>query len=89
MLKVGIPFALQFSMLMISMLFVVALVNDFGVTASAGYGVGGKVDNFATLPVYAFSSAASTMVGQNIGARQPQRAKSVVHWCYSWHCSVN
>ncbi len=81
MLKVGIPFALQFSMLMISMLFVVALVNDFGVTASAGYGVGGKVDNFATLPVYAFSSAASTMVGQNIGARQPQRAKSVVHWC--------
>ncbi len=81
MLKVGIPFALQFSMLMISMLFVVALVNGFGVTASAGYGVGGKVDNFATLPVYAFSSAASTMVGQNIGARQYGRAKSVVHWC--------
>lgn len=81
MLKVGIPFALQFSMLMISMLFVVALVNDFGVSASAGYGVGGKVDNFATLPVYAFSSAASTMVGQNIGAKQYDRARSVVHWC--------
>ena len=81
MLKVGIPFALQFSMLMISMLFVVSMVNSFGVSASAGYGVGGKVDNFATLPVYAFSSAASTMVGQNMGARQPQRAKSVVHWC--------
>ncbi len=81
MLKVGVPFALQFSMLMISMLFVVALVNGFGVTASAGYGVGGKVDNFATLPVYAFSSAASTMVGQNIGARQTHRARSVVHWC--------
>lgn len=81
MLKVGVPFALQFSMLMISMLFVVSMVNDFGVSASAGYGVGGKVDNFATLPVYAFSSAASTMVGQNIGAKQYDRAKSVVHWC--------
>ena len=81
MLKVGVPFALQFSMLMISMLFVVALVNGYGVSASAGYGVGGKVDNFATLPVYAFSSAASTMVGQNIGAKQYGRAKSVVHWC--------
>ena len=81
MLKVGVPFALQFSMLMISMLFVVSMVNGYGVSASAGYGVGGKVDNFATLPVYAFSSAASTMVGQNMGARQPQRAKSVVHWC--------
>jgi Na+-driven multidrug efflux pump len=81
MLKVGVPFALQFSMLMISMLFVVALVNGYGVSASAGYGVGGKVDNFATLPVYAFSSAASTMVGQNIGAKQYDRARSVVHWC--------
>lgn len=81
MLKVGIPFALQFSMLMISMLFVVALVNGYGVSASAGYGVGGKVDNFATLPVYAFASAAATMAGQNIGARQPERAKSVIHWC--------
>lgn len=81
MLKVGIPFALQFSMLMISMLFVVALVNGYGVSASAGYGVGGKVDNFATLPVYAFASAAATMVGQNIGAKKPERARSVVHWC--------
>lgn len=80
MLKIGVPFALQFSMLMISLLFVVRLVNGFGVAASAGYGVGGKVDTFATLPVYAVSSAASTMVGQNMGARQPQRARSAVHW---------
>lgn len=81
MLKVGVPFALQFSMLMISLLFVVSMVNGYGVSASAGYGVGGKVDNFATLPVYAFASAASTMAGQNIGAKQPERARSVVHWC--------
>lgn len=90
MLKVGIPFALQFSMLMISMLFVVALINGYGVSASAGYGVGGKVDNFATLPVYAFASAAATMAGQNIGARQPERAKSVIHWCVlmSFLCEI-
>ena len=81
MLKVGVPFALQFSMLMISLLVVMTLINSYGVTASAGYGVGGKVDNFATLPVYAFSSAAATMVGQNIGAKQLDRAKSAVHWC--------
>ena len=81
MLKVGIPFALQFSMLMISMLFVVSMINTYGVTASAGYGVGGKVDNFATLPVYAFASAAATMAGQNIGARQIDRARSAVRWC--------
>lgn len=81
MLKVGIPFALQFSMLMISLLVVTALINGYGVTASAGYGVGGKIDGFATLPVYAFSSAASTMAGQNIGARQLPRAKSIIHWC--------
>lgn len=90
MLKVGIPFALQFSMLMISLLVVMTFINSYGVTASAGYGVGGKVDNFATLPVYAFASAAATMVGQNIGAKQPQRAKSVVHWCVlmSFLCEI-
>jgi len=80
-LKVGVPFALQFSMLMISLMFVMALVNGFGVAASAGYGVGGKVDTFATMPVYALASAAATMVGQNIGAKQIDRAKSVVYWC--------
>ena len=81
MLKVGVPFALQFSMLMISLMFVMTLVNGFGVAASAGYGVGGRVDTFATMPVYAFASAAATMVGQNIGARQIERAKSVIYWC--------
>ncbi len=79
-LKVGVPLALQFSVLMISMMFVMSIVNGFGVTAAAAYGVGGKISGFATIPVYAFSSAASTMVGQNIGAGNIDRAKSTIHW---------
>lgn len=79
-LKVGVPLALQFSVLMISMMFVMSIVNGFGVTAAAAYGVGGKISGFATIPVYAFSSAASTMVGQNIGAGNIDRARSSVNW---------
>ncbi len=79
-LKVGVPLALQFSVLMISMMFVTSIVNGFGVTASAAYGVGGKITSFATIPIYAFSSAASTMVGQNVGAGNIDRARSTVNW---------
>lgn len=80
-IKVGLPLALQFSVLMISMMFVMSIVNRYGVAAGAAYGVGGKINGFATIPVYAFSSAASTMVGQNIGAGNQKRAGSTVQWC--------
>ena len=81
MLKVGIPFALQFSVLTLSMLFMISMINVYGVSAGAAYGVGGKVDNFGTMPVFAMGAAASTMIAQNIGAGNYKRAKSVVYWC--------
>jgi putative MATE family efflux protein len=79
-LKIGVPFAIQFSIINISMLFIISLVNSYGVAASAAYGVGGKVDTFATMPLIAIGSAASTMVGQNMGAGLKDRAKSVINW---------
>ncbi len=79
-LKIGIPFAFQFSIINVSMLFIISLVNSYGVAASAAYGVGGKVDTFATMPLIAIGSAASTMVGQNIGAGLKDRAKSIINW---------
>ncbi len=78
--KIGIPFVIQFSFINISVLFVVSLVNGYGVAASAAYGVGTRVDNFALLPTNALSSAGATMVGQNIGAGKRERAGKTVWW---------
>lgn len=79
-IKIGVPFVIQFSFINISVLFVVSLVNSYGVAASAAYGVGTRVDNFALLPTNALSSAGATMVGQNIGAGKRERAGKTVWW---------
>lgn len=78
--KIGVPFVVQFSFINISVLFVVSLVNSYGVAASAAYGVGTRVDNFALLPTNALSAAGATMVGQNIGADKRGRAGKTVWW---------
>ncbi len=78
--QIGVPFVIQFSFINISVLFVVSLVNGYGVAASAAYGAGTRVDNFALLPTNALSSAGATMVGQNIGAGRRERAGKTVWW---------
>ncbi len=79
-LKIGIPFAIQFSIISLSVMFIVAMINGYGVAASAAYGVGGKIDNFAMMPYFAIESAASTMVGQCIGAGRKDRVQKVVRF---------
>jgi Na+-driven multidrug efflux pump len=79
-LRIGFPSAMQMTLTSLSFLTVSSLINDFGVLISSGTAVGQKIDSFAILPGLAFSSAISAMVGQNIGAREFDRAK---HTAYS------
>ena len=47
----------------------------FGVTSTAAVGIAGRFTMFAMLPSVSFAMALAALVGQNIGAGQPQRAK--------------
>lgn len=77
-LKMGTPIALQDTLVHISFMVIMAIVNSLGVIASAGVGVAERLCGFIMLMPSAFSQAVSTFVAQNIGAQKPQRARKVL-----------
>jgi len=55
----------------------ITLVTSFGTTAIASYGIGTRILSFIIIPAIGISIATSTLVGQNIGAGKPKRAKQI------------
>jgi putative MATE family efflux protein len=70
----GFPIALQDFLVSMSFLFILAIVNTLGVTASAGVGVAEKVCAFLMLVPSAFMQSMLSFVAQNKGAGKLERA---------------
>lgn len=74
-LKIGLPTGVQNIVISLSNVLVQSSVNSFGAVAMAGFAAYIKVDGFNILPVLSFSMAATTFVGQNVGAGRLDRVK--------------
>jgi hypothetical protein len=64
----GLPSAIQQSIVAFSNIFVLGYINAFGADTVSGFSAEGKIEAFLTLPIAALATSVTTFVSQNLGA---------------------
>ena len=80
-LSIGLPSGVQQGLTSFSNVFVQSYVNAFGSDCMAGWSSYNKLDVYALVPAQSIAMASTTFVGQNLGAKQYDRAKRGARFC--------
>jgi putative MATE family efflux protein len=87
-IKVALPSTAQMILRSSSRLIILAIVGLYGTFATAGFGVANRILLVALIPGFGLGNAAATLVGQNLGATQPQRAERSAWWVTAYTTSL-
>ncbi|MGB0216612.1 MAG: MATE family efflux transporter [Alteromonas oceani] len=80
----GIPGSVDLSARALGQIIMSFLVASFGTVTIASYGVGNNILMFVTIPALGLGMAISTLVGQNLGAGQIERASQAAFTGATW-----
>ncbi len=77
-LTVAIPNSVQSGLRSGTFLVMMAFVAVYGTAAISGYGIAERLELIALMPGFAIATATAVIVGQNLGAKKPDRAEEGV-----------
>lgn len=96
---IGLPAAGEFALMFVIFSVIYVVIRDFGATAQAGFGIGGRIMQSIFLPAMAVAFAAAPIAGQNFGAKQYDRVRetfrqaaiigTVIMLCLSALCAIS
>ncbi|MBN2432448.1 MAG: MATE family efflux transporter [Acidobacteria bacterium] len=78
MFRIGLPSSVGMSGTSLGFLVLLGIVNAFGSVIISAYGISTRVVHLFMMPSLGVSHAVTAIVGQNLGARRPDRAKAAV-----------
>ena len=81
-LRIGSPSAIEQGIVQIGFLWYMAVIARYGTNPLAAYMIGVNIMSLSFMPGFGFSVAASALVGQSLGAKEPATAAS-----QGWECA--
>ncbi len=78
-IDIGLPSAISFASTQFGFVILNRLINSFGTIVISAYGVGSQINGLFMMPAMGISRGIATTVGQNLGAKNNDRAKKSVY----------
>ena len=88
MAKIGLPAGIQGASFSISNVLIQSTINSFGSIAMAGNTAAANIEGFVSTAMDAFSQAAMSFTGQNLGAKKLNRVNRILVLCLTLGVSI-